>query len=90
MGPKIGGVLGPSRPLPRVGARVRIARFGGAYEPGTIVAVKEDGRRLQVRADGGEVLDFVLNRASARFLAAGAAGGERLELSAVPPGPAPE
>ena len=59
---------------------MRIARFGGAYEPGTIVAVEDDGRRLQVRADGGEVLDFVLNRASARFLAA--RGGPRLELSA--------
>ena len=69
---------------------MRIARFGGAYEPATIVAVEEDGRRLRVRADGGEVLEFVLNRASARFLAAGAAGGERLELSAVPPGPPAE
>ena len=75
-------MLGPSRPLPRAGARVRIARFGGGYEPATIVAVEEEGRRLRVRAEGGEVLDFVLNRASARFLAEGAAGGERLELSA--------
>ncbi len=75
-------MLGPSRPLPRVGARVRIARFGGVYEPATIVSVEEEGRRLRVRADGGEVLDFVLNRASARFLAEGVAGGERLELSA--------
>ena len=75
-------MLGPTRPLPRVGARVRIARFGGIYEPATIVAVEEDGRRLRVRAEGGELLDFVLNRASARFLAAGTAGGERLELSA--------
>ena len=73
-----------------MGARVRIARFGGAYEPGTIVAVEEEGRCLQVRADGGELLDFVLNRASARFLAAGAAGGERLELSEVPVPPPPE
>jgi len=75
-------VLGPSRPLPRVGARVRIARFGGAYEPATIVAVEDEGRRLRVRGEGGELLEFVLNRASARFLAAGDAGGPRLELSA--------
>jgi hypothetical protein len=75
-------MLGPSRPLPRVGARVRIARFGGGYERGTIVAVEEDGRRLRVRDEGGELLDFVLNRATARFLAAGPAGGPRLELSA--------
>jgi len=74
-------VLGPSRPLPRVGARVRIARFGGGYEPATIVAVEDDGRRLRVRAEGGELVDFELNRASARFLATGPAGGERLELS---------
>ena len=83
-------MLGPTRPLPHVGARVRIARFGGIFEPATIVAVEEDGRRLRVRAEGGELLDFVLNRASARFLAAGAAGGERLELSAVPPRPPAE
>ncbi len=28
-------VLGPSRPMPRVGARARIAHFGGGFEPGT-------------------------------------------------------
>ena len=61
---------------------MRIARFGGAYEPATIVAVEEEGRRLRVRGDGGELLEFVLNRATARFLAAGASGGPRLELSA--------
>ena len=80
-------MLGPSRPLPRVGARVRIARFGGAYEPATIVAVEDEGRRVRVRGDSGELLDFVLNRASARFLAAGDAGGPRLDLSPVPPRP---
>jgi hypothetical protein len=74
-------VLGPSRPLPRVGARVRIARFGGSYEPATIVAVEDDGRRLRVRGDSGELLDFVLNRATARFVAEGVPNGPRLELS---------
>ena len=73
-------MLGPSRPLPQVGARVRIARFGGVYEPATIVAVEEEGRRLRVRDERGELVDFVLNRASARFLAEGDAGGPRLEL----------
>ncbi len=63
-----------------MGRRVRIARFGGAYEPATIVAVEEDGRRLRVRDESGELLEFVLNRASARFLAEGDAGGPRLEL----------
>ena len=40
----------------------------------------EDGRRLQVRGEGGEVLEFVLNPATARFVAAGGAHGPRLEL----------
>lgn len=45
-------VLGPSRPLPRVGARVRIKHFGGDAQEGTIVAVEDDGRRVRVRASG--------------------------------------
>jgi hypothetical protein len=73
-------VLGPSRPVPRVGARARIAHFGGGFELGTVLAVHEDGRRLEVRGEAGEVLEFVLNPATARFVAAGGAGGPRLEL----------
>ena len=73
-------MLGPTRPLPRVGARARIARFGGGYEPATIVAVEDDGRLLRVRSEAGEVLEFELNRASARFLAAGVTNGPRLEV----------
>jgi hypothetical protein len=73
-------MLEPTRPLPRVGARVRIAHFGGGFEPGTIEAVLEDGRRLRVRAAGGESLEFVLSPASARFVSAGSASGPRLEL----------
>jgi hypothetical protein len=73
-------MLGPSRPLPRVGARARIAHFGGGFEPGTVIAVREQGRRLDVRAEGGEVLEFVLSPATARFVSAGSAQGPRLEL----------
>jgi hypothetical protein len=73
-------VLGPSRPLPRVGARARIAHFGGGLEDGTVVAVHDDGRRLEVRDEAGDVLEFVLNPASARFVSAGSAQGARLEL----------
>jgi len=73
-------VLGPSRPLPRVGSRARIARFGGGFERATIVAVEDDGRLVRVRSEGGETLEFALNRASARFLQAGATVGPRLEL----------
>jgi hypothetical protein len=73
-------VLGPSRPVPRVGARARIAHFGGGFELGTVLAVHEEGRRLQVRGESGEVLEFVLSPASARFVAAGGRHGPRLEL----------
>ncbi len=69
----------PSRPLPRVGARARIVHFGGSVEPARVIAVHDDGRVLEVSSEHGETLRFELNRASARFLAAGA-GGPRLEL----------
>jgi len=59
-----------------------VAHFGGGFEHGTVVAVLEEGRRLQVRCEGGEVLEFVLSPATARFVAAGAAHGPRLELLA--------
>jgi hypothetical protein len=75
-------VLGPSRPVPRVGARARIAHFGGGFEPGTVIAVREQGRRVEVRAEGGELLEFVLSPATARFVSAGSAHGPRLELLA--------
>ncbi len=73
-------MLGPSRPVPRVGARARISHFGGQVEVGTVVAVTDDGRRLRVAAPSGESLEFVLSPATARFVAAGVAHGPRLEL----------
>jgi hypothetical protein len=73
-------MLGPSRPVPRVGAQARIAHFGGGFERGTVLAVQEEGRRLQVRDEEGDVLEFVLNPATARFISAGDAHGPRLEL----------
>ena len=71
----------PRDPLPRVGARARIAHFGGGFELGTVLAVHEDGRRVEVRGEGGEVLEFVLSPATARFvLGRRALTGPRLEL----------
>ena len=66
--------------MPRVGARARIAHFGGSFEDVVVLAVHDDGRRLEVRGEAGEVLEFVLNPATARFLAAGSGFGARLEL----------
>jgi hypothetical protein len=73
-------VLGPSRPVPRVGAPARIAHFGGGFESGTVLAVEDHGRRLRVRGESGEVLEFVLSPATARFVHAGGLHGPRLEL----------
>jgi hypothetical protein len=66
--------------MPRVGAHARIAHFGGGFELGTVLAVHDDGRRLEVRGEGGDVLEFVLSPATARFVSAGSAQGPRLEL----------
>ncbi len=77
-------MLGPSRPVPRVGAQARIAHFGGGFERGTVIAVYEQGRRLQVRGEGGELLEFVLSPATARFVSAESAHGPRLELLGEP------
>ncbi len=73
-------MLGPSRPLPRLGAHARMKHFGGGSESGTVVAIDEDGRRLRVRGEDGELHEFVLSPANARFVSAGSAHGPRLEL----------
>jgi hypothetical protein len=75
-------MLGPSRQMPRAGAPARIAHFGGGSEAGTVLAVHDEGRRLEVRVEGGEVLEFVLSPATARFVSAASAHGPRLELLA--------
>jgi hypothetical protein len=59
---------------------VRIAHFGGGFEFGVVLAVEEGGRRVQVRGEGGQLLEFILSPATARFVAAGATQGPRLEL----------
>ena len=54
--------------------------FGGAREDGVVLAVHEQGRRLRVRDEAGETLEFSLNPATARFVSADSAHGPRLEL----------
>ncbi len=80
-------MLGPSRPLPSVGAAARIRHFSGELEQATVVAVHDQGRRIEVRTQGtqgGETLEFVLSPATARFVSADSAQGPRLELLAGP------
>ena len=72
--------------MPRVGARARVAHFGGSFQDVVVLAVHEDGRRLEVRDALGEVVEFVLKPATARFLAAGSGYGARLELLGEPNG----
>ncbi len=73
-------MLGPTRPLPTAGAPARIRHFGGSAEPGTVVAVYEDGARVSVEGEDGELYEFVLSPANARFVSAGDVYGPRLEL----------
>jgi len=75
-------VLAPTRPLPRVGAAVRIVHFGGEAVDGVVVELHDGGRRLCVRDQGGELHEFALNPATAAFVALGASRGARLELRA--------
>ena len=50
-----------------------------------MLAVHEQGRRLLVRSEAGEVFEFVLSPATARFVHAAGAHGPRLELLAGAP-----
>ncbi len=63
-----------------MGAKARIAHFGGGFELGTVLAIREEGRRLEVRLEGGEMREFVLSPATARFVSAESSHGPRLEL----------
>jgi hypothetical protein len=77
-------MLGPSRPFPQVGASARIKHFGGGSEYATVVVVGEEGRRLRVRSADGELHEFVLSPANARFVSVDSAHGPRLELPGEP------
>jgi hypothetical protein len=70
----------PSRLLPKLDASARVAHFGGGFENATVVGIGEDGRRLSVRCESGELLEFVLSPATARFISADGSHGPRLEL----------
>jgi hypothetical protein len=66
--------------MPRVGGRARIAHFGGGFQDALIVRVQDGGRRVLVRDESGELLEFALSPATARFMATGPGHGPRLEL----------
>ncbi len=62
------------RRTPRVGDTVRIVHLA-AWEEGTVLAVYDGGRRVEVRGEEDRLMrEFVLNRATARFVSGGAHG----------------
>jgi hypothetical protein len=62
------------RRTPRVGDRVCIVHLA-AWEDGTVLAVHDDGRRVEVRGEEqGITYEFVLSRATARFVSGGSHG----------------
>lgn len=73
-------MLGPTRPVPRLGAKARISHFGGEVEIGVICALRDGGRRVEVSCESGEKLEFALSLATAKFVAAGSAHGAAMEL----------
>ncbi len=73
-------MLGPSKPVPRLGAPAVIAHFGGRAEIVTIVGIEDGGRRLVVGGADGARREFTLRRATAAFVAAGEQHAPRLRL----------
>lgn len=73
-------MLGPTRPLPKMGARARICHFSGEVELCVVSGVCEGGRRVIVTCESGELLEFVLNPATAKFVVADDAHGASMEL----------
>jgi hypothetical protein len=66
--------------MPRVGAPARIVHFGGDQVSVVVTRVAENGRLVEVRTADGELHEFRLSPATARFVPPGRPQGERLEL----------
>jgi hypothetical protein len=65
--------------MPEPGRRVVIDYLGSSVD-GTVKAVADDGRRLEVVTEEGETLTFELNRATAMFTAGGGQTAPRLRF----------
>ncbi len=66
--------------MPRVGARARVGHFGGSWETVVITGVHDEGRRIVVASEAGETLEFVLSRATAKWVPNSGPRGARLDL----------
>jgi hypothetical protein len=67
--------------MPEVGGSVLIDYLGTTVH-GTVRAVAEEGRRLEVVTEDGASLSFELNRATATFTAGGGQTAPRLRFLA--------
>jgi hypothetical protein len=67
--------------MPEVGGSVLIDYLGTTLH-GTVKAVAEEGRRLEVVTEEGATLIFELNRATATFTAGGGQTAPRLRFLA--------
>jgi hypothetical protein len=67
--------------MPEVGGSVLIDYLGTTLQ-GTVKAVAEEGRRLEVVTEEGATLIFELNRATATFTAGGGQTAPRLRFLA--------
>lgn len=70
----------PLRVMPTIGAEVLIDHLG-SVEHGVVRSVDFEARRVEVVAEDGRTLVFVLNRATARFTAGGGLTGARLRFA---------
>jgi hypothetical protein len=73
-------MLRPTKPLPRIGARAAIRHFGGQEEAVTVIAVRDDGRVVEVEDAAGTRHSFSLRRATAAFVLTGEQHAPRLLL----------
>lgn len=53
---------------------------------GTVCAVGDGGRRVEVSCESGERMEFALSPATAKFVLVGAVHGAELEMLALPQG----
>jgi hypothetical protein len=67
------------RLMPELGHEV-LVDFLGSTVAGTVTAVDDDGRRLEVETEDGNYMSFALNRATATFTAGGLQTGARLRF----------
>jgi hypothetical protein len=73
------GLVCARRRQPRVGTAVTIAQLGRRVR-GSVEEVHDDGRRLTVLTEDGELMEFALSQATGYFTGGGTQSGARLSF----------